>query len=156
MTNEQDTAAVRTELIGRVQRSWDELQAAVAGLDDHRLSALGPEGWSAKDHLAHLARWEEYMLAVLDGRDGRAELEVDTDERRETDAINAALQKSDAGLPAAEVRSRLAETHARMVARLRSLDGAELTSRLDHIAGNTHEHFDEHAGWIRALTSTPA
>jgi hypothetical protein len=157
MTTEHDTAAVRAELIDRVQRSWDELQAAVAGLGDQQLGASGPDGWSVKDHLVHVERWEAYLLAELEGRDGRPELGVaEGAEPPETDAINDALRAQHAGRSADEVRQRLADTHARVTALLATLDAAVLQQRLDWIAGNTNEHFDEHAGWIRSLTSSPA
>jgi hypothetical protein len=157
MTNEHDTAAVRAELIDRVQRSWDELQAAVAGLDDTQLGAAGADGWSVKDHLVHLERWEAYLLAELEGRDGRPELGVaEGGKAPETDVINDALQARYGSMPADEVRQRLADTHARVTALLATLDAAVLQQRRDWIAGNTNEHFDEHRDWIRSLSSTPA
>jgi hypothetical protein len=151
VTTEPDAAAVRTELIDRVQRSWDALHAAVDQLDDRQLGAAGPDGWSAKDHLVHLERWEAYLLARLEGGDGRAELGLAAgDERPEEDAINAGLQRRYADLPAADARRRLEETHARMVALLGTLSDADLRRHLAWIAGNTHEHFDEHRGWMAA------
>jgi hypothetical protein len=157
MTNEHDIAAVRTGLIDRVQRSWDELRATVAGLDDEQLSAAGPDGWSVKDHLVHVERWEAYLLAELEGRSGRPELGVEEEGKApETDVINDALRARHASMPAGEVRQRLADTHTRVTALLATLDDAVLQKRLKWIAGNTNEHFDEHAGWIRSATATTA
>jgi hypothetical protein len=152
MTSEHDSLDVRTELIDRVNRSWDDLRATVDGLDDRRLGAAGRDGWSVKDHLIHLERWEAYLLAELEGRSGRAELGVAEDEENpQADAINQALQVRHASMPAEEVRRRLEDTHARALALLRTVDAAELERRLAWIAGNTHQHFDEHRGWIRSL-----
>jgi len=157
VTSEHDTEGRRAELIDRVQRAWDELHAAVAELDDRQLGAAGPDGWSVKDHLVHLERWEAYVLAELGGRDGRPELGLaEGAESPGTDAINDAIQRRHADTPVAEVRRQLSDTHARMTERLRTLDAAELDRHSRWIAGNTHEHFDEHAGWIRSLTVTPA
>jgi hypothetical protein len=154
MASEHDTA-VRTEMIDRVQRSWDELRAAVDGLDDRQLGTAGPDGWSVKDHLVHLERWEAYLLAELEGRGGRPELGLgEGTESPETDDINEALRASHAQLPAGEVRRRLDDTHARMTALLRTLDAAELERRHAWIAGNTYGHFDEHVGWIRSLDAS--
>ncbi|HYW24602.1 MAG TPA: DinB family protein [Terriglobales bacterium] len=151
MASEHDTA-VRTELIDRTQRSWNELRAAVDGLDDAQLGAAGPDGWSVKDHLVHLERWEAYLLAELAGRDGRSELGLaEGTENPETDDINEALRASHAELPAGEVRRRLDDTHARVTALLQTLDAAELERRRAWIAGNTYGHFDEHRDWIRSL-----
>ena len=151
MTTEPDMPDARTALLDRVDRSFDDLRAIVDSLDDERLSAPGPEGWSVKDHLAHLVRWDDYLLAVLDGRDGRAELGLAAGEERDTDDINGALHQADAAEPAAEVRRRLVETHGRLTARLRAVDDALLQRRIRVIEGNTHHHYAEHAGWIRSL-----
>jgi len=149
--SEQDPTAVRTDLIDRVQRSWQELRAAVDRLDGRQLDAAGPDGWSATDHLVHLERWEAYLLAELEGRDGRRELGIAEGEEPGTDAINDAIRRRHAGTGAAEARRRLEETHARVVAVLRTVDATELQRRLPWIAGNTHEHFDEHRGLITSL-----
>jgi uncharacterized protein (TIGR03083 family) len=142
----------RAALDERIRRSWDELQAAVASLDDAQLAAPGAEGWSIKDHLAHLAHWEEYLLASLDGSDPLAALGLPADQADDT--INAALQERDAGMRSAEVRSLLADTHARLLARLATLDDEALQQSLGSIEGNTREHFDEHRDWIRGLRET--
>jgi hypothetical protein len=157
MTSDHDSAAVRAELIDHVQRSWDQLRATVDGLDDRQLDATGPDGgWSVKDHLVHLERWEAYLLTELEGRDGRPELGLaEGAESPGTDAINDGLQRQHAGTPAGEVRRTLANTHARAIEVLGTLDAGELEERLAWIAGNTHEHFDEHAGLIRSMVVSP-
>lgn len=154
-SNKPDTGA-RAALLDRVDRSWNELVATVDALDERQLTAPGPDGWSVKDHLSHLTRWEEYLLARLDGRDGRPELGLESGQEGGEDEINAALQRSDAGRPLEEVRRRLTETHARVAARLETLEAADLEQRLPVIEGNTSGHFAEHTGWIRALTKAPA
>lgn len=155
MTSETDDAAVRTELIDRVRRSWEGLRATVDGLDDTRLGAPGADGWSVKDHLVHVERWEAYLLAELEGRGGRPELGVAADETPDTDAINERLRGTHADVPAAEARRRLAETHERVVALLDTVDVATIRGRQAWIAGNTYEHYDEHEGWIRAHAAAP-
>jgi hypothetical protein len=97
-------------------------------------------------------RWDEYLLAVLDGSDGRAVLGLADGEAADDDAINRMLRLRDADRTAAEVRRLLAETHELVVARLEAVEPAELERRLAHIAGTTHEHYAEHTGWIRALS----
>src|SRR5437763_8987209 len=112
MSAESNEPVDRTALGERIRRSWDELQAAVGPLDDGLLIAPGPEGWSAKDHLAHLVRWEEYLLAALEGRDIATALDLAGGQDRDEDAINAVLHERDAGRSAEEVRRLLADTHA--------------------------------------------
>jgi hypothetical protein len=150
MTSEPDANTERTELIDHVQRSWDGLRATVDGLDDRLLASPGPDGWTVADHLVHVERWAAYLVAELEGRDGRPELSVAEGERPDTDAINDRLRQRHAGVPAAEARRRLAETHERVVAVLGTVDAATLQRRRETIAGNTYEHYDEHDGWIRS------
>jgi uncharacterized damage-inducible protein DinB len=150
-----DAAAARTALLDRVQREWDALREIVGGLDERQLSApAGPDGWAIKDHLGHLAHWEEYLLSVLEGRDPLVALGLPADQEQQEDAVNLALQRRDAGRPAGELSRLLAETHARVVARLEALDDVELERRRKVIGGNTDEHFAEHRAWIRELLGT--
>lgn len=146
----------RDALLERIGRSWDDLQRAVGVLDEGRLTAPGPDGWSVKDHLAHLARWEQYLLAALEGREPLAALGLDDGQERDEDAENAELHRRDAGLTTAEVRRLLADAHAAVIARLETLDDAELERGRRLIAGNTYGHFDEHRSWIGELVVAPS
>lgn len=140
----------RSELLQTIGREWDELRKTIEGIGEEQLTEPGPDGWTIKDHLAHLAHWEIYLLAVLEGRDGRAELFLEPDQKAGEDEINAGLQKRDAALPLAEVRRRLDEAHANVIARLETLDEADLQHHMPHIRGNTAEHLSEHRSWIRS------
>lgn len=140
----------RSELLETIGREWDELRETIDGIDEEQLTEPGPDGWTIKDHLAHLAHWETYLLAVLEGRDGRAELGLQPDQKAGEDEINAGLQQRDAPLSLAEVRRLLDEAHARVVACLETLDEADLQHHMPHIRGNTDGHIGEHRGWIRS------
>lgn len=154
MSAEPNQPEGRGALIERIGRSWNELQREVGDLDDRRLSAPGPEGWSVKDHLAHLARWEQYLLAVLEGRpEPLAAFGLEAGQERDAETINAALQPRDSGLTPAEVRRLLADTHASVLARLEALEDAELERSLGLIEGNTCGHIDEHRPWIGAVVA---
>ncbi|HEY4025363.1 MAG TPA: DinB family protein [Candidatus Dormibacteraeota bacterium] len=149
-TNAADPGA-RAALLDRIRQSWDTLQEAIRSLDDRQLTAPGPEGWSIKDHLAHLARWEQIVRDRLDGRDPGVALAIPDDQQQDVDAVNAHLRQRDAGLSTSEVLQTLTETHVRLVARIESLDAGELERWTENIEGNTHEHFAEHLDWIRTL-----
>jgi hypothetical protein len=152
--NAPETVATRAQLLDRIRIEWAGLQETLEGLDERQLVTAGPDGWAVKDHLAHLAHWEEYLVAVLEGGDGRAVLGLAPGEDGNETTVNAGLQRRDAALSHAEVRRLLADTHARVLARLETLDDAALQQHLDHIRGNTDEHFAEHRGWIRELAGT--
>jgi len=154
MTADSDANVDRTALDERIRRSWEELQAAVGSLDDGQLTAPGPDGWSVKDHLAHLAAWEGYLASAMDGRDGPEGLGLPADHDRNEEAINAALHARDAGRSADEVRRSMTDAHAAVVTRLRTLDQAELERSIRSIEGNTWQHYDEHRGWIAELLAS--
>lgn len=143
---------VRDALLEDVARAWDDLRDTVDSLDERQLLAAGPEGWSIKDHLGHLSSWERYLLARLDGSEPAAALGFDGWPATE-DAVNAELHARDAGRSLTDVRRRLDETHAEVLARLRTLDQAQLDRRRALIDGNTHAHVREHLPWMRALIS---
>ena len=88
----------KAELLMRIRVARSELDLTVAGLDEAALAAPGPEGWSVKDHLAHLAAWARKVLANMDGRTGPEVLGVPADVYKRGDwiEINARHLESEA------------------------------------------------------------
>jgi hypothetical protein len=154
----------RTDLVVRIQRSWDELHESIAGIDAAGMVEPGTDGWSVKDHLAHLVAWEGALLALLDGQDPLAAMGVTPGD---TDVQNEQIRERYAARPLAEVRELAQQTHSQLLERLASMSDADLLRPYssfrpdaDHpdqdnpitgwIDGNTWEHFDEHSDWIAA------
>jgi hypothetical protein len=157
-----------TALLARIRASRNALEIAANSLSDEQLVAPGPDGWSAKDHLAHVAAWEDCLLGYLNGR-GAGQTFGLPDGELGTDAVNAILHRRYADLTASEAREKFAVSHAAVMAGLEALTDADIarplasylpdrdddTARqpvLGWIVGNTCEHYDEHRGWILALT----
>ena len=157
----------KTELLRRIEESWDTLQLAIAALGEAQLT--GPrsaDGWTVKDNLAHLAAWERSALAIVRGQPRYAALGVDaaTYAQADFEKINALIQAAHRDQPAAEVLAGLRATHQELLAALEPLTDADLarpdTDFLpgergfpldDRIVSNTYEHYEEHLGWFRAL-----
>lgn len=59
-------------VLDEVQSSFNELLAAVQGLDERAMSARFYGDWNLKDILAHIAGWQRTMTAALQ-RMGRGE-----------------------------------------------------------------------------------
>src|SRR5688572_15060684 len=55
----------RDELLGHYRRSREELLAAIEGLSEEALTEPSIDGWSVKDHLAHLALWDDVRAAEV-------------------------------------------------------------------------------------------
>lgn len=160
------------EMLDRVDRGWESLLAVVARADDERLSRPGEGGWSAKDHLAHLAAWEGSLLALLNGTSRAAGTGVDEGlfEASGVDGVNQQIHERTRGLPPGQIVANLRQSHERLRARLATLTDDDLAKPYSHyqphdppdnadpvvgwIAGDTWEHYEEHLATINALLAT--
>jgi hypothetical protein len=125
---------------------------------------------SPKDHVAHVAAWEEFLLAILEQRDRHLSMGVGDLRDKETDEINDAVFQARRQLAPDEVRNSLAETHRKVRAAIEALSDADLRrprsdfqpadsdvgesgdeSLLDEIEWNTWCHYDKHIEWLSAL-----
>lgn len=163
------TPKTTAELLSRVDRAWEALEDTVGRLTSAQLADVrDPAGWAVKDHLMHLAAWENALQARLAGRPTHEALGLDEailalDE----DAQNAAIFERHRDLSLAEVLRTVRASHRAARARLAALGdravagtvadvlppGAEAGGdpAAPWIGGNTWEHYEAHHGWIRAL-----
>lgn len=164
--SDQD-AINKANLLRRIEKGWNDFQAYLGTLSDVQLTEpADAAGWTAKDHLIHLAIWEEGVIALLEGQSQRAGMAIDQATwQRGEDAINAAIQKRYHDLPLDEVRQTLRQTHERLLAQINSLVDDDLLRPYRHyqpdsdreqpvvawIVGNTFEHYAEHRPWIAAI-----
>lgn len=140
-----DTAA---ETLAKFDRMWAELDEMVKGLGEQALTEIhDPAGWSAKDHLIHVAQWEQALLAKVDGRPRHEALGIDaaTDRTGDDDTINAAIFAATQHRPLKEVLHALRETHAATRARLQAA-----VTLLSEVPGYA-DHYEQHRGWIGEL-----
>jgi uncharacterized protein (TIGR03083 family) len=168
------SAMTRTEWVERIQRGWWELDELVAVLDAAALEAPMADGWRVKDHLAHLAAWEESLVALLEGRDREAAVGVSGIGKADVDSVNAAiLERHREDSPAQAVAS-LRDTHRRLLAKLDQLGEEDLSRPYSHyqpgssshpdrekpvsdwVGVNTFEHYAEHLPLIRSAASSGA
>src|SRR5712691_10769769 len=52
-------AEKKDELLQHYRRTREGLMSAINGLSDEQMSEPSLDGWSVKDHLAHLALWDD-------------------------------------------------------------------------------------------------
>jgi hypothetical protein len=161
----------KAELLGEIARAWDSFQAVLAKYSESQLTtSRDAVGWTAKDHISHLAVWERRVLFVLQGKPVHEGLGVDEELYRSAtvDELNALIQPQHAAKPLAEVLGDLRQAHQSLVEAIQTLSDEDLhrpyrqfvpyeiaedddRTVLTLIAGNTTEHFPEHLGWIDAL-----
>ena len=160
------TPQQKAELLQRIRSSRAALDLLVGRLSERQLAAPGPDGgWAVKDHLTHLAAWEQKTLAMIDGLPGYQGLQVDqaTYETSDIDELNAILQQRFKDLSAADVLAEAGRSYQRVLAVAEALSPADLSApyaagdpdnqrrMIEGIVANTYEHYDEHRDAIAQI-----
>ena len=153
-----DTA---TATLARFDHAWEALDKTVKGLSPRELTDVrDPAGWSAKDHLMHVALWEQALLARVDGRPRYETLGLDasTEGSDDWDTLNAQIFARTRGRAAADVLQALETTHdttrARLVAMIDGGPASESSPRSQALLSGLPDyidHYDQHRGWIEEL-----
>jgi uncharacterized protein (TIGR03083 family) len=166
-----DIQVTKAELLSRMQQGWDDFNAYLNTLTEAQLT--GPTdaaGWTAKDHLMHLAVWEDGVNALLEKQSRSARMGVDdaTWEGHDFDQINAVIQRQHRDKPLGEVQAAFRRAHETLVAKLQSMSDEDILrpysyyvpgADLDRpvvwwIVGNTFSHYAEHQPWIDAIVKS--
>src|SRR5690606_989482 len=151
-----------------IARGWDDLQGYLATLTEAQFTQpTDAAGWTVKDHLIHLAVWEDGLRDLLSGGSQHAGMGLDAETwSQSNDRINDVIQQRHRALSLADVRRISAESHARLLAQINTLEDADLTrpyrsydTQTDEeqpvigwIVGNTFMHYAEHKPWMMAIT----
>lgn len=156
------------ELKRRMAKGWDDFQAYLATLTPEQLTQpTDAAGWTAKDHIIHLAVWEDGMTALLNhqARHEAMGLDYETFLSDDFDGKNALIQQRHKDMPLEAVLETFSEVHGRMMAKLETMSDEELEKPYQHyapdsprtqpvwhwIVGNSFEHYAEHQPWIAAI-----
>lgn len=168
----------KAELLAAIEQSWSRFDAALERLsEDQLLIPQDAQGWTGKDHLAHISVWERSMVFFLQGKPRHEALGVDQQLylQGDEDAINAAIVEQRQALPLADVLASLRSTHRELLALLAPLSDADLHQRyrfyqpdepgdryfwdeepdgppaIGLLYGNAARHVADHAAWIETL-----
>lgn len=164
--------ATKEDLFIKMEEGWRELQTFVRAYPEAQWHInTDAAGWTAKDHLMHLAVWEGSMIAALSGASipqsmGVSDATYATIEQGSYDEINAAIQQRYQALDFKQVQRELTERHHALIAKIGTLSDADLHLPFNHfqpnkpdathpilayIVGNTFEHYAEHLPWMREI-----
>jgi hypothetical protein len=150
----------------RIEAAWKELSLLVEKLGRDGLMARAADGWTVKDHLAHIGAWEHSLRGLIEGQDRLAAMGVHEPVEENTDAVNDAVFKLHQHESAEEALKYFRESHMQLMAALGLLSDADLAKPYSHyqpsdpdekkpvkgwVAGNTYEHYAEHIEWINQL-----
>jgi uncharacterized damage-inducible protein DinB len=142
-------------LLERIAQERNPLEQAAIDMDDDHF-ADDSHGWSVKDHLAHVAAWEQRLLGEIRGDRAAERFGLSEDANAGTDAINAmiyARHRDD--LPDA-VRAAFTASGEALRTAFASMDDAELRTPVrpedpkvetlvDLISWDTYRHYPVHA-----------
>lgn len=156
------------KLLTKIQRAYDDIDAFVATLTEAQLTDLKDGGgWSVKDHLIHMAVWDDGLDALLNREDtsermGIAGIEI---KPRTDDAINDVIFHQHKDKTLDEVKVIRQRIHDRLVATISAMSDEDLNRPykdfnaksnsnqpiLGSILGNTSGHYRKHLPWIKAI-----
>lgn len=158
------------KLLGKIERAYAEVDAFLAPLTEAQKSELTDAGgWSVKDHLIHMAVWEDGIDALLshESRDERMSFSAAAPKPRGLDSINDAIFRQHNGKTLQQVLDAREAIHTRFLHTLRALPDdalqrpirdfdAESSSNQPTeglIVGNTSAHYRKHLGWMQAVVA---
>jgi len=141
-------AVDRGALLQHYRQMRHDLLAAIDGISDAVLMEPTLDGWSVKDHLAHLALWDEIRAAEVErisaGHDSTWRMSVG-----QSDTYNALGYALRRDLSLGQVRWELATTGQRLLDAIATATPRGLDESLYGDAALRSTHEAEHTGWIR-------
>jgi hypothetical protein len=143
----------KAQFLEKLDRAWDELQQAHAGLSPAQMQQPAASGeWCVKDILAHVTTWEQealkYLPLILMGdrppryKDLYGGIDAFNDQmtaQKRSMSLDAVLQQKD-------------EVHWRLMEYLRGVDEAQFTSETRfrrRLRLDTYSHYPIHTNAIR-------
>ena len=141
-------AKTRDELLRHYGDSRKKLLAAIDGLSDDEMSEPSIDGWSVKDHLAHLALWDDIRAAEVErvaaGFESAWKM---TDEQ--DDAHNATGYELRRSMSAAQARWELDNSRRKLLEAISGAPPEALDESRYGAAGVASDHEHDHAAWLQ-------
>ena len=138
----------RDTLLQHYRQMREELLSAIVGLSDEVMTEPSLDGWSVKDHLEHLALWDDIraseVVRISAGHDSAWRMTHDQDA-----AYNALGHSLRLALSLDQVKWELVTSRRRLHDAISSANPRGLDASLYGEAGLRSSHEAEHAGWIK-------
>ena len=139
----------KDELISHYHRMRDQLVAAIDGLTDEELADPSLDGWSVKDHLFHIALWDDVraqeVVRISAGNDSAWRMSDEQDE-----AYNDMAYDLRRNLSPSQAKWELEASREKLLDAIANATERGLDASLYGEAGLVSTHQAEHAGWIAA------
>lgn len=160
------TTIDKATLLANMQSGWQELLAFIATLTpEQQTIPTDAAGWTVKDHLMHLAVWQEGVLAMLEGHNRRKTMGVPQSvwETRDFDPINDFIFQNHHDKSISEVLQILHDTQERFSAKVATMSEADYqrpnpespagTRMIEYIISDSYEHYAAHIPWMQAIVA---
>ena len=138
----------KNALLEHYRETREQLLAAIAGLTDELMIEPSIDGWSVKDHLAHLAMWDDIRASevarISAGHESAYRMSGDQDE-----AYNALSYSLRRNMSLAQARWEFATSRQRLLDAITGATPRGLDPALYGEAGLHSGHEAEHTGWIK-------
>lgn len=138
----------RDALLRHYRETRAELLAAIDGLSDQLMVETSLDGWSVKDHLAHLALWDDVRASEVARISGGHQSAWRTTGEQDA-AYNALGYELRLGLSLEQVRWELESSRQRLLEAIAAAAARGLDGSLYGEAGLRSDHEVEHAGWLK-------
>lgn len=137
----------RATLLEHYRQMRGELLAAIDGLGDAQMTERSLDGWSVKDHLAHIALWDDLrageVARISAGHGSAWRMTGEQDE-----ALNGLAHDLRRDLSLEQVRWELESSGQRLLEAIASASAAGLDASRYGEAGLVSRHEAQHTGWI--------
>jgi uncharacterized damage-inducible protein DinB len=137
----------REDLLRHYRESRVKMLAAIDGLTDDQMSEPTIDGWAVKDHLAHLALWDDIRAAEVERISAGFESAWKMTEHQD-EAHNATGYELRRSMSAAQARWELEQSRRRLLDAITAATPDALDPSRYGAAGLRSQHEDQHSGWI--------
>lgn len=163
------------QLSQNTDADWSKLEASLAGLNEQQITEICDEhGWSIKDHLAHIAHWEEVLLMMFLETPFEETMRIPWGKYPEMDDVNENMIKQWADFSANAILNRLRRVHHQLTAKISPLSEEDLQTPVKKFFSNlwipeqeqrnlaefipeyTFGHYRDHAVWIAQMKASAA
>ncbi len=138
----------RDDLLRHYAEMRADLLGALEGLSDELMVEPSIDGWSVKDHMLHIAFWDDLRTAeiarISAGHESAWRLTGDQE-----DTLNALVYQLRRDLPLAQAHWELETSRRRLLDAIAAATPRGLDPSLYGEAGLRTTHEGAHAGWIR-------
>ena len=156
-------------LITAIDSTWGDLRSFLLAVNPNDASKTDDIGWTVKDHITHIAVWEDSVAVLFRGGLRHQALGIDESffMAASFDQINDVIKEQFKAIPLNQAIRQLEQVHGELMTRVTALSEGDLQTTvrdffpqapraddrpmMTFIYDNTADHFTEHLQWMREL-----